>query len=328
MTETPKPTLPTSLQPRDDSLLANVALLYYQEGLNQGEIAKRIGVSRATIINYLRESRERGIVDIRVQGEALSVSKESRELCRLYNLEDAYIADTGLEEDPKLTLRQTARTAASAIHNILEPGDKIGVAWGETVKLLADYLPHREIPTSQVCQVIGSMDTDRLPAAETCAIQIAKRLGAVCHTLHAPAVLSSAQLAQSLRMEPAIKIQLDRLDTLDAIITSVGDLGESTHLVTSGIIGLEDLAQIKSAGGAGFICSCFVDKQGNYISFPLENRMIAIGLEGIRRTPKRIVVASGHNKANAVQAVIQGGFVTHAVLSKSLAQELLRRKTR
>jgi DNA-binding transcriptional regulator LsrR (DeoR family) len=43
---------------RDDGYLANIALLYYQEGLNQGEIATRLGLSRTNILNYLKEGIE------------------------------------------------------------------------------------------------------------------------------------------------------------------------------------------------------------------------------------------------------------------------------
>ncbi len=49
-----------------EAQLSNIALLYYGEGLTQGEIAKRMKVSRTTVVNMLRESRELGIVEIRV----------------------------------------------------------------------------------------------------------------------------------------------------------------------------------------------------------------------------------------------------------------------
>ncbi|HCQ64044.1 MAG TPA: transcriptional regulator [Rhodobacteraceae bacterium] len=323
MTDLPTQALPQTSGQRDDSLLANVALLYYKEGLNQGEIAKRMGVSRATIVNYLREGRDRGIVDIRVKGEVLALSRESRDLCEKYGLEDAYVANIGEGEDAALALRQTARAAAMALHNILEPGDRIGVAWGETVKLVADDLPARHIPGTEVCQVIGSMDTQRLLAAETCAIQIANRLGAECHTLHAPAVLSSPALAQSLRAEPTIRTQLDRLKTLDAIITSVGDLADSGHIVTAGIATLDEVHQVSEADGAGFICSRFVNTNGESMALPIEERLIAIELDDIRRTPKRILVASGLNKLTAVRAVIAAGYVTHAIVDSNLAHALI-----
>ena len=84
---------------KDENYLANIALLYYQEGLNQGQIADRLGLSRATIVNYLKEGRDRGIVDIRVNGESLRTSSTGQELRKMFNLADVYIANSGPKSD-------------------------------------------------------------------------------------------------------------------------------------------------------------------------------------------------------------------------------------
>ena len=76
-----------------EALLSNVALLYYGEGLTQSEIAKRLKVSRATVVNMLRESRDLGIVDIRVEGRHLSGSTLSRDVREAFGLEDVYVAE-------------------------------------------------------------------------------------------------------------------------------------------------------------------------------------------------------------------------------------------
>ena len=310
-------------QTRDDSYLANIALLYYQEGLTQNDIATRLGVSRTTIVNYLKESKERGIVDIRVNGQSLRSSLLSKELSARYRLADVYVAHVGPEAEANFSLRQTARVAAMAFHDIVSPGDVIGVAWGETVKQVADNLPFRSIAKTEVCQVIGSMESDRLLSAEDCAIQIANRIEARCHTLHAPAVLSSVQLAESLRHEPSIKTQLERFRSLDVILTSVGGLSENTHVLSSGILDRNSLEELTEKGAVGFICSSFIKQDGSPLSFPLQDRMIAIQFKDILRTPKRIMVASGQHKLKAVKAALDGGHVTHAVLDDQLALGLL-----
>ena len=310
-------------QTRDDSYLANIALLYYQEGLTQNDIATRLGVSRATIVNYLKESKERGIVDIRVNGQSLRSSLLSKELSARYRLTDVYVSHVGPEAEVNFSLRQTARVAAMAFHDIVSPGDVIGVAWGETVKQVADNLPFRSIAKTEVCQVIGSMESDRLLSAEDCAIQIANRIEARCHTLHAPAVLSSVQLAESLRHEPSIKTQLERFRSLNVILTSVGGLSENTHVLSSGILDRNSLEELTEKGAVGFICSSFIKQDGSPLSFPLQDRMIAIQFKDILRTPKRIMVASGQHKLKAVKAALDGGHVTHAVLDDQLALGLL-----
>ena len=308
---------------RDESAIANIALLYYKEGLNQSEIAKRTGLSRATIVNYLRQARDRGIVDIRVRGESMRVSPQARALRGMFGLEDVYVADTGDDADAAINLRQTARVAAAAFRDIVRPGDRVGVAWGQTMKLVADELSAERIADTEVCQIIGAMDTSRILTAETCAIQIASRIGAVCHTLHAPAVLASVELAAALGAEPTIRSQLARLATLDCLFTSVGNLDRSGHLVTSGIVSVEALAEIVARGGTGFICSRFLDAEGRCIDLPLYARMIAAGLDDILRTKRRVVVASGAPKRDALLAALKGGFATHLVVDRPLAASIL-----
>ena len=47
-----------------DSMLAEVAELYYKDRLTQAQIGKRLGLSRQTIVSYLRQAKKRGIVEI------------------------------------------------------------------------------------------------------------------------------------------------------------------------------------------------------------------------------------------------------------------------
>lgn len=298
-------------------------MLYYKEGLNQGEIARRTGISRATVVNYLREARERGIVDIRVQGKPMTQSHEARDLRDRFGLEDVYVADTGDPDDAPANLRQTARVAASAFFDIVSPGDRIGVAWGQTMTLMADDLSEHAVPGSEVCQIIGAMDTTRILATEACAIEIASKIGAVCHTLHAPARLASADLARALRGEPTIRAQLERLRSLDCLFTSVGDLNETAHLLTSGIITPDDLEEIRAKGGVSFICSRVLDRDGACIELDLYDRLIAAGLEDIRRPKSRVVVVSGQNKVEPVLAALRGGFVSHLIADTPVARALL-----
>ena len=48
-------------------LLAKVASLYYEEGLNQDEIAADLGYSRSYVSRMLTEARREGIVEIHVR---------------------------------------------------------------------------------------------------------------------------------------------------------------------------------------------------------------------------------------------------------------------
>ena len=164
---------------------------------------------RATIVNYLKESKERGI-DIRVNGQSLRKLLLSKELSARYRLTDVYVAHVGPEAEANFSLRQTARVAAMAFHaTSSHPG--MSSVWPGGRRLNKSQIICRFAALRKQKSVRSSdLESDRLLSAEDCAIQIANRIEARCHTLHAPAVLSSVQLAESLRHEPSIKTQSER----------------------------------------------------------------------------------------------------------------------
>ena len=316
-------------QPSDYQLAAT-ALLYYKDGLTQNEIAKRLGVSRATVINHLRLARERGIVDIRINGSSFSTNKLSKDIKTRFGLEDVYIApvlesgsasEVNPEEGP---IRQVARVAAMALCEIISPDDVLGVAWGETIQLLAEELPWLSKPGLRVLQMIGSMKSPLLVAAETCAINIARRFGAECYTLHAPAILSNSELAGSLRAEPTIKNQLAQLDGMNKTLFSVGSLLPRTHLLQSGIASEKDLEWYKKNDAVGIICGRFINRKGDHVRGFLDERMIGVTPRQLKTAQAGILVVSGEHKVEATLAAIRGGYTTHLVLDEHIGKALLK----
>lgn len=309
-----------------DAQLANVAILYYGEGLTQSEIAKRMGVSRPTIVNMLRDCRERRIVEIRVDGGVLSGSSLSRSLCEKFGLQDVYIARAN---DPKkrgsrsIVLPQVARVAAMAIQDIIRSGDTVGVAWGETIKSVSTVMTRNDLQNVTVCQMIGSMVSDRVPTSEDCTIRIANYLNAECFTLHAPAVLSSVALAKQITAEPTIAAQLSRLKTLDVAIFSVGNIAQDTHLVAAGIANEKELAHAVSLGAKGIVCGRFINESGEALGLPPEDRLVAIEIDHLRAAERKFLVASGNDRFDAVHATLKGGLVTHLCVDELLAEKLL-----
>nr|WP_272214377.1 sugar-binding domain-containing protein [Marinicella sp. W31]MDC2879980.1 sugar-binding domain-containing protein [Marinicella sp. W31] len=316
----------TSAGGEKDALLSNVALLYYGEGLTQGEIARRFKISRATVVNMLRECREKGIVEIQVDGALLAGSSLSRDLCARFGLEDVYVAS--IEAPPakngrKENLPLVARVAAMAALDIVEPGDRIGVAWGETIAAMAKAMPRAPMSDIEVCQLIGSKDSDRVPASEICAIEVANKLGANCFTLHAPGIVSSVELAEAFRSEPTIKTQLARLADLDLTIASVGNVADDTHLATAGMATPEALRAARQAGSVGIYCCRYIDENGNDMPLEPQNRIIAASIENLKAARKRLLVVCGADRLQATHAAIKGGLVTHLVVDQTLATALL-----
>jgi deoxyribonucleoside regulator len=313
---------------RSDALLTDVALLYYKDGLTQSEIAKRLRVSRASVVNYLKQAHEQSIVDIRIDGTSYTSSKLSRDLRDAYGLEDVYVASvhtdprSGPRQAAEEAARQVARVGAMAVHSLVRPGDVLGVTWGRTVHRLSEEMPRGRIPDLAVCQTIGSMRSHILPSAESIAIRIAAALGAECHTLHAPAVVSTPELAEALRREPIIHAQLAELGRLTKVLFAAGNVQDSTTIVGAGIVTAQEMHWYRDRGAVGVICGRFIDAQGRHVVGEMDARMIGITLEQLRRSVG-ILVAYGVDRLEAIRAALAGGHARYLVVDEATGAQLL-----
>lgn len=305
-----------------ENVVIEVAWMYYQEGLNQKDIAERLGISRATVVNYLQTARERGLIRITLNSDAFTTHRLARDLCAKFGLEAAFVVP---DEGAGLAAAffRVVQAAAGWLPGLLAPGDRLGVAWGRTIYELTGAIEESRIEDVEVLQLVGSMATPYGFTAEACSTRLAQRLGAACHNLHAPAILTSARLAEALRAEPLIRAQLTRLASVNKLLFSVGTCLPDSHIVGSGVATLEELAWYVDHGAEGVLCGRFIDAGGRAIDGPLEPRMIGIDLERLVGLPMGMLVTPGLDKVAATRAAIRGGYVSHLVTALAVAEALL-----
>ncbi len=305
-----------------ENVVVECAWMYYEEGLNQKEIADRLGISRATVVNYLSEARARGLVRIQLASEAFTTHRLARDLCARFGLTAAYvIPDEGLSVEEAFA--RVVRGAASWLPALLVPGDRLGLAWGRTIHDMAEAVDGQVIEDLTVLQLVGSMATPYGFSAEACSTRLAEQLGARCLNLHAPAILSSASLAADLRAEPIIAGQLKALGSINKVLFSVGTVNRDSHVVLSGVATTEELAFYVGHGAVGVLCGRFIDAGGAPIAGPLDERMIGIALDALVAPSMGVLVTPGHDKIEATRAAIAGGYVTHLVTGLTVAEALL-----
>jgi len=90
-------------------------LALFGRKINHAEIAKRLNLSRPTVITYLRLARERQIVGVKIAGVHFRVKDLADALCETYGLQSA------LE-----TTYQVCEAAAQFFPDFVSPGDKLG----------------------------------------------------------------------------------------------------------------------------------------------------------------------------------------------------------
>ncbi|EXL03136.1 sugar-binding transcriptional regulator [Brucella anthropi] len=306
-----------------DQIIHKAAWLYYTHGLRQDEVAQRLEISRASIAMYLRKAREMGIVTISTSSELFSDDVLARELEDATGLNTVWLVPEDRQAmDPAAEMPVVA---ASVFLELLNKGDRVGVAWGRTVYHIADVMPFADLSSVTVVQLCGNLGAPYSYRPDQCTTEIARRLNAEGINFYAPLVLSSERLADELRGEPVIKEQLATIPDCNLALYSVGGIEDDSHLVKCGALSAADMHAMGEKGAAGVIAGQLIDRDGQWLDCNHNRRCISADLASIRAIKKRMLVVQEDNKFEPLVAALKGDFASHLVITTSMARRILDR---
>ncbi|RCS25337.1 sugar-binding transcriptional regulator [Phyllobacterium salinisoli] len=306
-----------------DQILHKAAWLYYTHGLRQDEVAKQLGISRASVAMYLRRARETGIVSISTSTQLFADDVLARELEDTTGLASVWIVPE--DRHAMDSAAEMPVVAAAVFLELIKKGDRIGVAWGRTVYHLADVLPYADLQGVTVMQLCGNLGAPYNYRPDQCTTEIARRLNAEGINIYAPLVLGSERLADELRGEPVIREQLAAISDCQLVLYSVGGCESDSHLVRCGALTADEMHALGKAGAGGVIAGQIIDRNGRWMDCAHNRRCISADLDTIRTIPKRMMVVEEDAKFEPLVAAIKGGFVSHLVVTTSMARRLLSR---
>ncbi len=302
-----------------DPVLA-AAWYYYEDDLNQGAVAELLGVSRATVVNYLQEARTRGIVQISVAPDIREPVGSARMLKERYGLHGCLvIPDDRTGADPA---ERIGVAGARVLVSLVRPDLTLGVAWGRTVLALSAALPTLKTRDLSVVQIAGSMMATYAFSPELCTTNIASRLGGRCVNLHAPGLTSNAKVKAILMREPTLEAQFQLLRKSDAVVFGVAAVDRETVGFVFGNH-LRRPVDVVPKGARAIIAGRFIDRRGKPVNGELDGRMIGLTLPELRAIPQRLCVAGGVAKVEALRSALDGGYATIFVTDELTAQALL-----
>ncbi|EAU39693.1 putative transcriptional regulator protein, AsnC/GntR family [Fulvimarina pelagi HTCC2506] len=315
---------PSKASPAPAEFADNVvwaAWLYYNDELTQAEIAARLHVSRATVVNYLQEARRLGIVTIRLDPQLVGRTELANMLCERFDLEAATVFPS-IEEQP--SHRTVGRAGARVLSTLLEPGDRLGVAWGRTILSAARAVEYNGIGDLTIVQLAGSSSSTQDFAPELCTSLMANALQARCANLHAPAVVTSKEVRDLFLKEPALVRQFELIHSVNKVVYGVGDLEADSTFADSQLMSSDRLEAIRREGRAiGVLLGQFIGPDGEPVQGPIDDRLIGLKVEELSKIPQRICLAGGARKYPAIRAVLRGRLATHLVTDSDTATALL-----
>lgn len=315
--------------------LAKVAQLYYIDDLSQQEIAERMGTTRSNVSRMLKAAKEQGLIEIRIVHPARRDVALEEALKRRFRIADARVAafDVGATTPApagaglsQRLLTQVAKLTASWLDDALHDGMLLGLSWGTTLQAVVSAVVPERRHAVEIVQLVGGLSALRPGASgHDIARELAERLGASYSYLHAPAVVESAAACQTLLQEPSIRDYLDRARRAEIAVVGVGARGVSTsaRIIESLNLSGPERAELEASGYVGDVCGRFFDLGGHEVRSVARDRVLAVGLDDLRRIPTVVGVLAGREKALGALGALRGRILDVLVCDESAARTIL-----
>lgn len=303
--------------------VVKVAHLYYTEEKTQEEISKQLGISRPTISRMLDYAKKSGIVSIRLNVPNEIFPELEDRLEKTFSLEEVIIVS--FNENTTLLKQNLGRGGADLLKRKVKGIESLGISWGSTLYEVVNNFPSDlTFPEIKIVQLVGGMNPlNSSIYADELAKNLALKLNGNAYILRAPMVVDSPEIRNMLLKESHIKEVLSLAYRVNLAIVGIGAMDSNSILLTSGCVSKEELEEIREKGGVGDILGRFYDLNGKPISSSLENRIVGIGIEELRKIPYVIGVAGGKNKIRAILGALRMKVLNSLVTDEQTARELL-----
>lgn len=301
-------------------LAIRVAWLYHERGLNQQEVADRLGLSRSTISRILTNAERDGIVRVLITEPLPESARLSEALVGRYGLVGAIVGHALEGESPMLA---AATAMARRLETIAASGSiKVAAGWGRTIAMSARETRSMRTSGLVLVDAFGHTTTDDMTAAVEVTSTLARKFDAKVMHVPSPGFASSAEIAESFLESPPVARALEQARTADVIIVSVGVIGSESLVLAEGFMTAAAMDHVIAGGAVGEIFGRYFDAEGNKVDAP-GLHPVALTLDELRNAPRVIGVAAGTEKAPAIRAAIASGILNELVIDETLASALL-----
>lgn len=297
-----------------------IAWLYYVEGMTQAKIADRLGISRVKVVRDLQAGRQTGLVQIQINGRLASCVGLERALEKRFGLREAVVVPTPL--DPAHLPATLGIALGSWLSDRVEAGQTLGIGWGRTLYWSVRALRRRELPDLAVISLLGGIGRGSEINMYETASRVAEALGAQCYYLAAPAYAGTPSLRNLLLGQPGVKEVLERAAQADLAVVSVGDLGPGATNRRIGLLDAADAEALAQDGAVGDLLCTYLDRWGRSVGHSLNDRVIGLPVEALRRVPLSVLASGGPEKVAIVRAALAGGYVNHLITDERTAERL------
>ena len=306
-------------------LMTKVARMYYGQGLRQTEIVERLNVSQSTISRLLKRAEREGIVRITVAAPSGTHPDVEEALQAKFGLKEAIVVDS-VDDDDQI-VRDLGSAAAFYLDTTLRPNEVIGISsWSAALLAMVDTMqPGQRASGAKVVQILGGIGN---PGAEAHATHLTRRLAnliaGTATLLPAPGIVGSPEAKKVLLKDRYVQEAMEVMRTVTFALVGIGALEPSRLLAASGnVFSSSELKMLAAHGAVGDICIRFFDRSGDPVVTPLNERVLGMDLEQLRRVHRVVGVAGGKRKTAAIRGALVGKWINVLITDRATAERLI-----
>ncbi len=307
----------------ENDLLVRIAWLYYMEELTQAEIAERLNMSRIKVTRYLKQARERGIVQISIQSNNSNLFELESALSNKYNLKDVKVVMSA--EARQSQQRLLAQGASEWLVPRLESGLTIGIGLSRTLSYMPEYFKPKRKIQCDFTDIIGGVSG---PSNAMISLNITSQMAEICggrpFRLLAPSVVSNKQAYEIILSEPVLNEVFQKAQNCDILFQSCGGVDMNALLHENRSLETETLEYLSANGAVGDILGHFVDIDGNPVKVPYDELIISISLEALQKVHLGVLVAGGQEKVKTIHAALKARYFNVLITDENTAREVIK----
>lgn len=318
---------------KDERFMIKVVDMYYKDEMSQDAISKKLNISRATVSRTLSRAKKEGIVKIQINYPSENTIDLEKSIEKEFGLKEVLIAveAEGINKDYAISLQ-----ASEYLARILKNNMKLGINWGRSMKNLITtfekegYNKSINVKGVEIIPFLGTnnsfdekSESLRLTYSNFLAIKMGQLIDGKIYNLSAPMVVSNSKAKEVIMNEPDVKRVLEKSKTCDVAILGIGPIDKDGSLFVLMEDGEEMAEKLRQKNAVGEVIGRAYNKQGDIIHSELDDRIIGVTLEELKKIPLKIGVAYGKHKVESIKAALRGSLIDVLVTDRDTAEQLV-----
>ena len=303
-------------------LRLRAAWMYFVEEMTQNEIALKLGVGRVTVVRLLAAARERNEVKITIGDRLAECVEAERLLENRFGIDEAIVVP--LSARGADATGPIAAATGAYVSSLVRADMRIGVAWGRTLVSSLAFMSERTVENVSVVSLLGGIMKARKFNPAEFAWRFASLFQADCYLMTAPLVVDSAATRQTLIERCGLGDIFELAKSLDAVVLGAAGMGADATAHVSKFISNADRASLLKAGAVGDVLFNFFDAGGKLVDHPINERVMSVPLDIIKKVPVRVMAAGGASKVPALAGALKIIRPTILITDEYTAKDVLK----